>query len=415
MENKKEFDITHWCGVPKSFIRHADGSIAFERLHEMKEAGFTLVPFYDYGYEVTCALLKECEQIGLKVLLNDDRIQAAFRDSENRRDLIAQVVKDYASFPALHSYHLTDEPSSADFPALAEMVRIFAELDPAHTAYINLFPNYASTRQLGNDTYEEHLRQYTETVCPALVSYDHYHFRKPKMMKMEDTGNERVDDIQNDAVKNRDRMGFFNNIEDVRSICIEKKLPFMVIVLLTEHMSYRNLTEAEIRWEVWQSLCYGARCISYFTYWTAHEDEENDRYHYKNGMLNKDGTRNPHYDMVKNVNRELQLVGNTLMPHEVQAVFHIGEPIEEKVTLWNGSYREIEGLQADALTVSFYSEGHVLLANKDYKEQTDVKLRARNGMEILRFDKKSGEWQPLANTAVALTVPAGDAVLLKFQ
>ena len=49
------------------------------------------------------------------------------------------------------------------------------------------------------------------------------------------------------------------------------------------------------------------------------------------------------------------------------------------------------------------------------KEQTDVKLRARNGMEILRFDKKSGEWQPLANTAVALTVPAGDAVLLKFQ
>ena len=54
-------------------------------------------------------------------------------------------------------------------------------------------------------------------------------------------------------------------------------------------------------------------------------------------------------------------------------------------------------------------------ANKDYKEQTDVKLRARNGMEILRFDKKSGEWQPLANTAVALTVPAGDAVLLKFQ
>lgn len=64
-----------------------------------------------------------------------------------------------------------------------ELVAFLRERDPAHLAYINLLPTYASNEQLGNkgDTvaeYREHLRSFVETVKPAMLSYDHYHFMK---------------------------------------------------------------------------------------------------------------------------------------------------------------------------------------------------------------------------------------------
>ena len=64
---------------------------------------------------------------------------------------------------------------------LANFVAYLRERDPAHLAYINLFPTYASNEQLGTQgetvtAYKEHLRKYIEIVKPALISYDHYQF-----------------------------------------------------------------------------------------------------------------------------------------------------------------------------------------------------------------------------------------------
>ena len=83
--------------------------------------------------------------------------------------------------PALYDYFITDEPSAANFPALGKLVAYLRERDPAHLAYINLFPTYANNEQLGTkgDTvtaYREHLRQYVDIVKPGLISYDHYQF-----------------------------------------------------------------------------------------------------------------------------------------------------------------------------------------------------------------------------------------------
>ena len=65
----------------------------------------------------------------------------------------------------MYSYFITDEPSASAFPALGKLVAYLRQRDPAHLAYINLFPTYANNEQLGTkgDTvtaYREHLRQY---------------------------------------------------------------------------------------------------------------------------------------------------------------------------------------------------------------------------------------------------------------
>ena len=129
------FLITHWCGVPHKYVRHADGTLATERFEEMKAAGINLIGTYDYGYETNCEVLALCERLGLRVTLSDDRIGRAIGDGNHRAELLRAVVRDYAGYPALHGYHITDEPNSGAFPALAAVRQILADLDGTRSVH----------------------------------------------------------------------------------------------------------------------------------------------------------------------------------------------------------------------------------------------------------------------------------------
>ena len=45
MADMKKFMITNWCGIPHKFIRHADGTLAVERIqaHAGMDVGATLI------------------------------------------------------------------------------------------------------------------------------------------------------------------------------------------------------------------------------------------------------------------------------------------------------------------------------------------------------------------------------------
>ncbi len=424
MAEMNKFMITHWCGVPHKFIRHEDGSLAVERFEEMKEAGLNLVEGYDYGYETMCAMLAICEKLGLRVTIRDDRIFAALKDEltyDERRAILEPVVRDYAGYPALLGYHVADEPQSYAFGKLAEIFKILKELDPAHESYVNLFPNYASPEMLGNPTYYDHLDQYAAEVKPEIISYDHYHFCKnvSEGDAKTETLETRDAQILEAAYKTESRPGFFDNIEDCRAVALKYDTPFMVIILVTEHGPYRDVNEAELRWEVFQSLCYGARRISYFTYWTPGVDwEELDHVmHWKGGLIAKDGSRTHHYDMVKNVNRDLQALGNILINHRSEAVYHIGVEGDTKVTYWPGTHGNITSLDAKGLTVGCFEHGYTLLCNKELVGKQTVTLTVSEGKRVMAFCTTSGLWKPMeaVNGTYTVEIDGGDAVLIRVD
>ena len=420
MADNKRFLISNWCGIPKKFIRHADGSLAVDRLEEMKEAGINLISTYDYGFETNCEMLAACHKLGLRVTLSDDRIDKAVHcaTTEERRELLSAVVRDYAGYPALHGYHIVDEPNSGAFPVLAEIREIFTELDPVHESYYNLFPNYASLEMLGNPTYYDHLAQFLTDVKPEILSYDHYHFCKGEPMEQVDLTDDREKQIYEAAFSKVERMGFFENIEDARNACKEAKTPFMVIILVIEHGPYRNLTEAEIRWEVFQSVVYGSKRISYFTYWCpgVDRDEGEEFWHWKNAMITKEGERTDHYYMVQKINKELQLVGDILLDRESLAVFHFGKEPDSKPVYWSGSFGDLTSLDATKMTVGFFEGGMMLLANKDYDNAMPVTFTLAEGKAVQKLNKQSGIWEALApvDGAYAITLAAGDGELLRI-
>ena len=417
-----EYPITYWFGIRREYIYRADGSFATEEIDRVKDAGFTLM-LAEFDTATNLLVLDAAAERGMKVMVSDGDISRAIYNPEQRREYLASAVEKYSHHPALFGYHIVDEPNASAFPMLAEIRAVLAELDPAHEAYINLFPNYASPEQLGNPTYEDHLADYTSKVKPSIISYDHYHFLKgaKKQTICADQREQKIYDSTFGGVsefENVDRAGFFTNIEQVRNESLRTGIPFMVIILVVEHGPYRNLTDGELRWEVWQSLAYGSARLSYFTYWTpgAAGTEGDDFWHWQNGMISQTGETLPHYYMIADINRELQAVGAILNEQRSLGVYHLGEmPNERYITYADGTVGPIDKIEGDQLTVGVFTDGYVLIANRDYAAENDFAFTANGTVSL--FDAESGELIAIESEdgVYRMTLGEGDAILLKFE
>ena len=199
------------------------------------------------------------------------------------------TVNSVRNHPALYAYYLIDEPSATQFASLASTVSRLRTLDPNHMSYINLFPNYASSAQLGTSDYPTYLSQYMSIVNPSLLSYDHYHFR---------TGGSDAPD-------------YFKNLAIISHTARDAGIPFMNIVQAASwNSSMRVPTGDELRYLYYTSLAYGAQGISQYVYY----------YPGHTGMMTlADGTTTALYDTAKTINPEFAAIAE-----QVQSMNHIG-------------------------------------------------------------------------------------------
>ncbi len=415
MKDFGHFPITYWFGIPDEYLKTENGKVDVSRIEEIKEAGMNLLSS-QYSVQDNIEVLKIAEKLGLFVNISDARIRRAVWCAEERRELLAAAVEDYKDYPALHSYYITDEPNASDFEALASVKEILQELDPVHEAYINLFPNYASHKQLGNETYAEHIEEYLKKVKPEMLSYDHYHFMTSTPTEMTNiaSGNERERLIREAAVNKVERAGFFDNFETVRELCLKYDTPYMIIVLLVAHGPYRYLGESEIRWEVFQSLAYGTSRMSYFTYWTPDSSHDpDDFWKWNNGMISQNGERTAHYDMVKEINRELAATGDALMGKKSIGVFHTVKAPETLTRRFEG-FGKIISIEGDDMTVGFFEDDYVVIANKSYEAEGDCILYTDSAIEV--FEPFEKEWLALENEngKFILSLDKGDGILFRL-
>ncbi len=120
---------------------------------------------------------------GLRGIVASKLLNAKNLNDPKAREQLDSFVDSVRTHPALYAFHLKDEPTASTFAELAEMKAYLDKKCPATLKYINLLPNYASTKQLGTEgvpvhqvAYEAHLRQFVDVFRPQLLSYDHYHF-----------------------------------------------------------------------------------------------------------------------------------------------------------------------------------------------------------------------------------------------
>lgn len=393
----KQFPISFWCGPPDSFI-------TVERYKEVSQAGFNyLMPPCEgrATVERNYKILDTARETGLKAFISDERMPLSITGVADAKSRLDAIVRDYAKHTALAGYFLTDEPGEAAFPGLGEVVAYLREIDPKHPAYINLFPNYASAEQLGVPTYTRYLSDFRTVVQPFVISYDHYHF-----------------------LKGSDRPTFFSNLSAVRTASRAADVPFWQIVLSIPHGPYRSLTEAEKRWEAFQTLAYGGKGVLYFTYWQPADKS----FDWGPPIILKDGTRTPQYEEVKRINHEVQAVGKYLLTATPGAVTLVGEAPGD-----DGKTQQIESRAGVPVRVSgpapltigtFLRDTHiyVLVANRDYKKPVSAdSVFTSSGKSIEVLDKQSGKWSrlkvevlPEGDRKSRVEIAAGDGELYRW-
>ena len=398
----KQFDITYYHGpFPKYIVR--DDIIA-----EIAACGFTLVPL-THDTETNKKALPILRKYGLRAYVLDPRISNVYysNDLAGADAAAKEVVEDYAEFDNVIGWEIIDEPSAENFPVLGAIVSAFRRYSPDKETIINLFPNYAVPEQLGTPDYRSHLEAFVNIVNPHFISYDHYHFlgREGRTETMSlDIADERERLIRLAAEKTEDRGGFFENIEDVRDISCKYDIDQMLIVLLTEHGGYRNLTRAEIFWEINMCLVYGMKRLSYFTYWSLPYE---DAWRWTNAMCDIEGNKYPHWFDVQAINAKVKNIGRHLFNTHTKAVYHIGDAPEAGTKLFEG-FDHITSVDGQNGVIGFFEDGSIYLVNRDFQNENTFTI---NSEKPLTYMNEAGYFADLKDNTIRLE--AGQAILLK--
>jgi hypothetical protein len=374
--------VTYWAGPPLT------DAVA----RQMAEGGFNLVWCGEKELDVA-------QRHGLRAQLQDGLLAPSTLDNAKQRAKLDALITRVRNHPALYAYFITDEPSAAAFPALGKLVAYLRARDPAHLAYINLFPTYANNEQLGTKgdkitAYKDHLRQYIDVVKPSLLSYDHYQFSTQG-----------------------DNSDYFLNLMMIRRTALEARVPFLNIVQAsTWTPTMRVPSPNEVRYLIYTTLAYGGQGISYYVYcYPGHTG----------GIALADGTPTPLYHALKSVNREFVAVAKELQPLRSLAVYHAGmsppgtdglpskAPFRFDPPIAPLAYSPPERVRGFLLGYFGTDDkpSHVVAVNLDYKAEATVVLAGPGSLQA--FDAKSGTWAAARGLRLELRLPPGGGKLVR--
>ncbi len=287
-------------------------------------------------------------------------------------------VKTWPKGKALIGYSLRDEPSAAEFPALRKLADEIRRERPGVLAYINLLPTYANSGMLGTPTYEEHVRRFVDEVNPDLLCFDHYPIFLP----------------DGDG-----RDGYCANLEVFRRESLRAGVPYWNFFNSMPYGPHTDPTEAQLRWQVFASMAYGAKGVLYFCYYTPAGGE----FPKGGAIIGRDDLPTRHYDHAVRLNRRIRSLGPYLVSAASTGVYRVKGDADESVAREIGvrSLKRGESVdpQLDLLVGGFQlADGRraVLLMNYRYALSAwptvgfDVPVES-----VLEVDQKTGKLAPV--------------------
>lgn len=356
-----------------------------ETFQTIKDCGFNLAGFvWPDKIELVKQAGLQCLVIESSTHVGDAEVALDQAEIDKR---VEALVKKVGDNPAVYGYYLRDEPSAGAFPGLGRWAAAFAKFAPDALPYINLLPNYANAGQLGTPTYEEYLESFVQAVKPKFLSYDHY--------ALMDDGSLRG--------------GYFQNLEAVRKAALKHNLPFWNIVLSNAHFNYAEPTPAGFRFQAYTTLAYGARGISYFTYFAPHVGN------YRLAPIDQFGHKTPTWDMLREVNLRIHKLGPVYLTLKSINVFH--HPDVPEGCSGIATSKLLKSVDGASLLVGEFEgpngEPYVMIVNKDLHKSTPFGLQFKDAGQVTRVSAYTGSTDPWGGEDCWLA--AGQGMLLGLK
>lgn len=273
-----------------TYSQHLDDSKKTQDWYQgIADCGFSVVGFCD-----NIAQLNRAQAAGLKAFVVDANLVTQTWEQPDHAKIkaaIDQAVATFGSDKTTLGFYLWDEPKASQFKGLSLAVSRLRESASRLTEFVCMLPNYAEL----DISYREFLTQYVETVSPAVLCYNFYGTMEGGKL----------------------RDGYWNNLNDVQFVSANAGIPFWTTVLSSPHFDFRELSDADIRFQVFSAIVYGAKGIAYYLYQTPAIGN------YRLGPIDTDGTKTETWYKVKRVNRVLNAWGPTLLKLHLKGAYHL--------------------------------------------------------------------------------------------
>jgi len=331
-----------------------------QRYAEIAQANFTFI-IGIFGASSSNAIARQlelCEQHGLKAIVS----------------MGGQAPDCLPTNTACWGFSLADEPGTGAFPDLRKTTDGIRRARPGQLAYINLFPNYAAPSVLGASNSDEYVRQFVSEVNPDVLSMDHYPQFRP------------------DA---DGRDGYCKNLEVMRRHSLAAGIPFWNFFNTMPYGPHTDPTEAQLRWQVYTSLAYGAKGVMYFCYWTPAGEE----FPKGGAIITRNGRPTRHYAEAQRINSALKNLGPTLMRLTSTAVTRIKPKQDSSAALketglrWIsdgdylvGTFRQADGRRAVLLNNYHFAYSAWPTVTFEADAGNVVEVNSKTGKEAIVVD-----------------------------
>ncbi len=372
---------------------------------DIKECGINFVNgfyFHENSNSRILNVLDHCQSHGLKYFANravvtDDIKKYAQNPDPALLTKFTNGIKPYANHPAFAGELLMDEPGKPLFGSVNAFASAFKNAFPEKLWHVNLFPSYA-TGGIQASNYADYINSWMETLSPHYLSYDSYPL------------------LTNGKIIN----DYYSNLDFIRSKSRFKEIPFWTFIqtLAISGTSgvddKREPSEADIRWQVWSGLAFGAKGIQYFCYWSPGSGSET----FGEALIGLDGQKTVRYDYVKKLNADINAVGKILLNCHAEGVIQTAvAPYNMYEPLYD--YEEVVSVSGDDNIVGCFKskegKNKVLITTLTPTKNADVTLSIKNTVNKVKVWKNSvmTEETP-TNNKLSFSINAGDAVFVEF-
>jgi len=346
----------------------------------------------DCGITITVATAKSemdlCSKYGLKTIYRANLLhmwphkKLSVQDISNSENKIRNRIKKYKNHTSLYGFQVGDEPTKRNFDILDKTLSVVKKECPNKITYTNIFPNYSRPYQHGFPSYAKFVEEY----CDILVKYS------LPLLIYDSYANKKTDYGKND----KERICLFlDNLETIRRISLKKNVTFWNTVLSCSHDYYPAPNQWDINLEVFTSLAYGSRGITYFTY-QSHFLRST-----QGGPIDVLGEKTPIWNYLKICNYQIRTLAPILLKLRSTGVFYsvinADKQLFEKFKKLPG--RLIKGVKcklnrSNLLIGEFKHEDGsdwVMIVNIDTKNTAHFTIKSQAGRKIQSYNNFTGK------------------------
>lgn len=354
------------------------GGDDYQKLKLLKEANFNLVEFTFMTRERVTQALEACERLELSSLVQD-RSFCGIGDGFVHADdeIVLEALNYYGRFKHIMGYYVWDEPVADCFEECRNTNDLFKKHAPDKLAFSVVFPSYGvytwseSSYNWEQNTYVQYIDGFLKTVDPDVFSMNHYVFQV------------------NRGIRELGHYTLWKDLGYCRKRALELQKPLWFYYQGLGHFDppdkkdfIYDMTPAKIRVQMSAALAYGVKQLSCFCA---------DRL-----IFHSDGVKTHMYEPVKEINAQIQRMGDFLFDKTSYRLYHTG--LEE------GGTRQyfIDDLAEDHL-ISEAEDGLVLgrfkgqddseylvISNREFEKRAKGCLKLKGRYGVRRFCEESG-------------------------